>query len=79
MPCYGDSLAAPMEPIYGEADSKYLAQVLGSALQKALAEICERRPWDPIEYLALWLRKYAQNMKRQQQVCKFLAFIFTFC
>lgn len=52
-------------------DGKYVADHLGHALTMALAEISERRPWDPIEYLAHWLYKYQENAnfnKRQQDL-----------
>ncbi|XP_041365901.1 uncharacterized protein LOC121380929 [Gigantopelta aegis] len=52
-------------------DGKYVARNLGTALTMALAEIAERRPWDPIEYLAQWLYKYRENIdynKRQEDL-----------
>ena len=46
----------------------YLGEQLGEALGRGLAEICVQRPNDPIEYLALWLKKYSDNMRQQQEV-----------
>ena len=52
----------------GSDDSQYLARHLGVALKRALAEVSDKRPWDPIEYLGLWLHKYADNVQREKQV-----------
>ena len=49
-------------------DSEYLARAIGSALTQALAEVCDRRPWDPIDYLSNWLRKYADNSRYKREV-----------
>ena len=49
-------------------DAKYLANHLGHCLQMALSEIAEKRPWDPIEYLAQWLYKHAENTQQEGQV-----------
>lgn len=49
-------------------EGQYLADNLGSALTLALAEIAERRPWDPIEYLAHFLYKFRANMEYEQKV-----------
>lgn len=49
-------------------DGKYIAQHLGSALTMALAEIAEKRPWDPVEYLAQWLIKHKGNLDYVQRV-----------
>ncbi|XP_064613972.1 trichohyalin-like [Liolophura sinensis] len=48
-------------------EGQYLADNLGSALTLALAEIAERRPWDPIEYLAHFLYKFRANMEFEQK------------
>lgn len=46
----------------GSPDAEYIARVLGTALKQALSEVVEKRPWDPIEYLAQWLYKHKQNL-----------------
>lgn len=40
-------------------DSRYLASVLGDALIKGLTQVAQRRPKDPIGYLATYLYQYA--------------------
>ena len=49
-------------------DSEYLKTHLGKCLVDCLAEISEKRPLDPIEYMALWLHKYIENVKNAEQV-----------
>jgi hypothetical protein len=49
-------------------DGLYCASVLGEALTIALAEIVDKRPWDPIEFLGHWLQKYAANTARVKRV-----------
>ena len=49
-------------------ESKYLAgSSLGHVLPAALAETCVKRPADPIEFLAMYLRKQAHNAQQQRQ------------
>ena len=49
-------------------DGKYVAEHMGTALTLALAEIAERRPADPVEYLANWLYKYQETMDYNKKV-----------
>ena len=49
-------------------DGKYVAEHLGTALTVALAEIAERRPLDPVEYLAHWLYKYQESVNYNKKV-----------
>ena len=50
-------------------DSMYLAHTMGETLSHALAEVALKRPVDPIEYLAEWLYKHAENRKYAEEVC----------
>ncbi|XP_043198451.1 DPY30 domain-containing protein 1-like [Amphibalanus amphitrite] len=40
------------------AESGYLQEKLGVALTCGLAEVCRRRPSDPIQFLAQWLLRF---------------------
>ncbi|XP_069876827.1 DPY30 domain-containing protein 1 isoform X2 [Dipodomys merriami] len=48
-------------------ESTYLQKYLGTCLTQGLAEVARVRPLDPIEYLALWICKYKENVKMEKQ------------
>ncbi|XP_036054459.1 DPY30 domain-containing protein 1 isoform X1 [Onychomys torridus] len=47
-------------------ESIYLQKCLGTCLTQGLAEVARVRPMDPIEYLALWIYKYKENVTMEQ-------------
>jgi len=49
-------------------DAEYLRQNIGSCLSECLAEVCMKRPVDPIEYIAHWLYKHVDNVNTKIQV-----------
>ena len=49
-------------------DSAYLKEHVGKALTLGLAEIAQKKPVDPIEYLSKWLRKHVENLQDEANV-----------
>ena len=47
-------------------EGQYVSKTVGPALTKGLAEIIEKRPADPVEYLANFLQKFVTNRKQQE-------------
>ncbi|XP_053765612.1 DPY30 domain-containing protein 1 isoform X3 [Panthera pardus] len=47
-------------------ESTYLQKCLGTCLTQGLAEVARIRPVDPVEYLALWIYKYKENVTMEQ-------------
>lgn len=52
-------------------ESQYIYKHLGKILPKCLAEVIEKRPKDPIEYMAHWIYKWRENEIRAKQVTKY--------
>jgi sRNA-binding protein len=48
-------------------DAEYLKHTVGDCLVLCLAEVCEKRPADPIEYIAHWLYKHVSNVKIKEK------------
>jgi len=51
-----------------QMDTAYLQRVIGAQLVECLAEVCQKRPVDPVEYIAFWLRKRMETIEKKAQV-----------
>lgn len=49
-------------------ESCYIAKNIGHVLECCLADLCEARPPDPIEYIARWIYKHRENEVRRREV-----------
>jgi len=49
-------------------DAEYLRENIGNCLSECLAEVCMKRPADPIEYIAHWLYKHIDNVDAKSKV-----------
>ena len=54
--------------------TKYLICQVGTPLTKALCEIVQKQPLDPIEYLSGWLYKYKENQLQIKRVSRIPVF-----
>lgn len=48
-------------------DTKYLISTVGDILARGIAEVIEKQPEDPIEYLALWMLHQEKLAQKQQE------------
>lgn len=48
-----------MVPLKGGPDTTYLKETVGEALARGCAAVVTAQPNDPVEYLGLWLLRYA--------------------
>ena len=60
-------------------DAKYLKDTVGIPLTLCLSEVCEKRPSDPIEYIAQWLYKHVENVEAENEVSKTFVYLKWLC
>ncbi|KAL8186828.1 UNVERIFIED_CONTAM: hypothetical protein K2H54_013848 [Gekko kuhli] len=48
-------------------DVQYLKECLGDCLVEGLAQVAERQPADPIDFLACWLYRYQKNLNKEEK------------
>lgn len=65
---YTVNIFRPCIVIFKKMDTAYLKQSVGDSLSRCLAEVSEKRPRDPIEYIAQWLYKHVENQNFIAQV-----------
>ncbi|XP_012946244.1 uncharacterized protein LOC106013918 [Aplysia californica] len=54
-------LASREQLVFTNNETAYLASTVAKPLAQCLQEVVEKRPRDPIEYIAQWLYKYCDN------------------
>ena len=57
----------------GAMDTEYLRTHLGVCLTDCLAEVSEKRPHDPIEFVSQWLYKYIENRDLAAKVSSYFS------
>jgi hypothetical protein len=60
-------------------DAAYLKTHVGHPLRQCLTEVSEKRPYDPIEFIAHWLYKYTENVKYEEKVGAFMDAEYVWC
>ncbi|XP_076466567.1 uncharacterized protein LOC143297902 [Babylonia areolata] len=70
MPLTGKTISSDSEraPAPTSEDGKYITKYLGQALTLALAEIVQKQPSDPIEYLGQWLYRNHKAINDSGQI-----------
>ncbi|XP_077206948.1 uncharacterized protein LOC143843961 isoform X4 [Paroedura picta] len=53
--------------VWHEMDVHYLKEHLGNCLVEGLAQVAERQPADPIDFLACWIYRYKQNLNGEEK------------
>lgn len=55
-------------------DVEYLKKSVGKCLVEGLAEIADRQPVDPINFLAHWIHSYKKKINQEEKVT-YLSFL----